>query len=199
MKEERAKTVVQSDRWSYLWLGIGTLLSFFWVIPLNLWLSPIFFLRFVRTQKVWRGFLLVWLASFATLSIIMRGMIPFPLPMYLVTIAISALMINALPYLADRLLAHRLRGFAATLVFPLAVTAMDFISVATSPMGSIGAQAYAQHGNLAFLQLLSITGMWGITFLVNWFGAAVNWAWERSCAWPNIRRGAALYVASCCW
>ena len=62
-------------------------------------------LRFMRTQKVWRGFLLVWLASFATLSIVMRGMIPFPLPIYLITIAVSALTVNALPYLADRLLA----------------------------------------------------------------------------------------------
>jgi apolipoprotein N-acyltransferase len=185
---------MQSDRWSYLWLVIGTLLSFFWVIPLNLWLAPVFMLRFTRTQKVWRGFLLVWLASFATLSIVMRSMMPFPLPMYLVTIAISALMVGALPYLVDRLLSHRLKSFAATLVFPLAMTAMDFISVTTSPMGSIGAQAYAQHGNLAFLQVLSITGMWGITFLVNWFGAVVNWAWERSFDWPKIRRGVALYA-----
>jgi apolipoprotein N-acyltransferase len=191
--EERASTIIH-DRWSYLWLGIGTLSGFFWLLPLNLWLSPIFLLRFMRTQKTWRGFLLVWLASFATLSVVMRSMIPFPLPMYLITISISALMVNALPYLADRLLAHRLKGFAATLVFPLAVTAMDFISVTTSPMGSIGAQAYAQYGNLAFMQLLSITGMWGITFLVNWFGAVVNWAWERSFDWPEIRRGAALYA-----
>jgi apolipoprotein N-acyltransferase len=119
---------------------------------------------------------------------------PFPLPIYLITIAISALTVNALPYLADRLLAYQLKGFAATLVFPLAVTGMDFISVTTSPMGSIGAQAYAQHGNLAFLQVLSITGRWGITFLVNWFGAVVNWAWERSFDWPKIRRGLALYA-----
>ncbi len=191
--EERASTIIH-DRWSFLWLTIGTLLGFFWVIPLNLWLSPVFLLRFVRTQKVWRGFLLVWLASFATSSIILRKMMPFPLPVYLMTIAISALTVGALPYLADRLLAHRLKGFASTLVFPLAVTAMDFINVTTSPMGSIGAQAYAQHGNLAFLQVLSITGMWGITFLVNWFGAVVNWAWERSFDWPKIRRGVALYA-----
>jgi len=44
------------------------------------------------------------------------------------------------------------------------------------------------------MQLLSITGMWGITFLVSWFGSVVNWAWERGFAWSEIRRGAAVYV-----
>jgi apolipoprotein N-acyltransferase len=195
MEEERASTSIQSDRWSYLWLAIGTLLGFFWVIPLTTWLSPIFMLRFMRTQKVWRGFILVWLSTFVTLGITLRNMLPLPSPMYLPTIAFSALTVGALPFLADRLLAHRLKGFAATLVFPLAVTAMDFIGATTSPMGSIGAQAYAQYGNLALMQLLSITGMWGITFLVNWLASVVNWAWERGFAWPEIRRGAALYAS----
>jgi apolipoprotein N-acyltransferase len=195
MKEERASTSIQSDRWSYLWLAIGTLLGFFWVIPLTIWLSPVFMLRFMRTQKVWRGFILVWLASFVTIAITLRNMLPMPLPVYLVTMAISSLTVGGLPYLADRLLAPRLRGFAATLVFPLAVTALDYIGAATNPMGSIGAQAYGQYGNLAFMQLLSITGMWGIVFLANWFGAIVNWAWERSFDWPKIRRGAALYAS----
>lgn len=38
-------------------------------------------------------------------------------------------------------------------------------------------------------QLLSVTGMWGITFLVTWFAAIVSYAWERSFSWPEIRRG----------
>ncbi len=120
MKVERASASIQSDRWSYLWLAIATLLGFFWVIPLTTWLSPIFMLRFMRTQKVWRGFILVWLSTFVTLGITLRNMLPLPSPMYLPTIAFSALTVGALPFLADRLLAHRLKGFAATLVFPLA-------------------------------------------------------------------------------
>jgi hypothetical protein len=34
MNRERMDTTMQSDRWSCLWLAIGTLLSFFWTIPL---------------------------------------------------------------------------------------------------------------------------------------------------------------------
>ncbi|MDY6877384.1 MAG: nitrilase-related carbon-nitrogen hydrolase [Chloroflexota bacterium] len=197
MKKERTDTTMQSDRWSYLWLAIGTLLSFLWTIPLVWWLSPVFMLRFMRTQKVWRGFVLAWLTTFLTVGVTQYGMMnalmPSPLPVYLITMAVFALP-YALPYLADRLLAPRLKGFAATLVFPLAVTAVDFVSAKANPLGSIGAQAYFQYGNLALMQLLSITGMWGITFLVNWFGSVVNWAWGCAFEWRKIRRGVAVYA-----
>jgi apolipoprotein N-acyltransferase len=198
MNKKRMDTTMQSDRWSYLWLAVGTLLGFFWTVPLLWWLSPIFLLRFTRTQKVWRGFLLIWLSTFVTSAVsaydMLSAFIPGPLPVYLVTMAVTALMMGGLPYLADRLLAPRLKGFVATLVLPLAVTAMDYVSAASNPMGSVGAQAYFQYGNLVLMQLLSITGMWGITFLVSWLGPVVNWIWERDFDWLEIRRGVAVYA-----
>ena len=146
------------DRWSYLWLAIGTLLGFLWAIPLTMWLAPIFILRFVRTQKTWVGFLLAWLSSFLVIGITFREALPLPLPEYIITMLVTSLT-GALAYLADRLLAPRLKGFAATLVYPLAVTSLDYIGAISNPMGSIGAQAYALYGNLALMQLLSITGV----------------------------------------
>ena len=62
-----------------------------------------------------------------------------------------------------------------------------------NPMGSFGALAYTQYGNLPLIQLVSITGLSGVAFLINWFGASVNWMWERSFAWPVIRRCVVLY------
>ena len=51
------------DRLSYLWLALGILLFAFamprWTIPLAAWLYPVFLLRFVRTQPLLRGFLLL--------------------------------------------------------------------------------------------------------------------------------------------
>ncbi len=64
MSKERTSTTMQTDRWSYLWLVIGTLVLFLWRVPLVWWLSPVFLLRFMRTQKVGRGFFLFWLSSF---------------------------------------------------------------------------------------------------------------------------------------
>jgi apolipoprotein N-acyltransferase len=198
MSKERASTYPIPDRWSYLWLAIGTMLSLFssgkWTISLAAWLGPVFMIRFMRTQKVFRGLILVWLTAYVIVVIAWWGLMPLPLPIYLVVMAINILTIGALPLLVDRVLAPRLNGFAATLVFPLALTAVNFLAMTFNPMGSFGAQAYTQYGNLALMQLLSVTGMWGVTLLVSWFASVVNWAWERSFDWPKIWRGLALFA-----
>jgi apolipoprotein N-acyltransferase len=200
MAKEKVSSTIISDRWAYLWFVIGTVLSLFstgqWSILLVSWIQPIFFIRFMRTQRWWLGFILVWLATFVTGVVAWWNILGLmgPIPFVLVTIGFNTLLIAGGAYLADRLLAPRLGGFAATLIFPLAITALDFIGMTMNPLGSFGAQAYTQYGSLAFIQLLSITGMWGITFLVNWFATVVNYAWERSFSWPKIWRGLAIYA-----
>ena len=198
MSKERASTYPIPDRWSYLWLAIGATLMLFssgrWPIPLTLWLVSVFVIRFFRTQKVFLGFLLVSLATYAVGVIAWWGMMSLPTPAYLGIMAANTSLLAGLPYLADRLLVPRLKGFVATLVFPLAVTALEFLSLTLNPMGTFGARAYTLYGNLALMQLLSLTGMWGIAFLVSWLGSVVNWAWERSFDWPRIWRGLAIYA-----
>lgn len=55
--------------------------------------------------------------------------------------------------------------------------------------------AYTQYENLTLLQILSITGIYGVTFLIFWFAAVCNWMWERGFAWSEVRRGALAFVA----
>lgn len=191
-------TYPQKDRWSYLWLILGTLILFLWRLPLAWWLAPIFLLRFMRTQNARRGFFLIWLSGFLAgippMYSIVNALIPTPLPIFLIIVAVFALMNTAVPYSVDRLFAPRLKGFAATLVFPLIVTTTSYIGAKANPFGSIGGQAYFQYSNLALLQLLSLTGMWGIVFLVNWLGPVLNYAWERSFTWKEIRRNILVYT-----
>ncbi len=56
-----------SDRWSWLWLALATVLGAFvggrWNIPLAAWLGPVLMLRFVRRQPPLRGYLLSVLAN----------------------------------------------------------------------------------------------------------------------------------------
>ncbi len=112
---------------------------------------------------------------------------------YIIFVLIVGL-IGVLPFLADRLIAPKLDGFVSTLVLPLAFTSLEYISFVTSPSGSLGSLAYTQYGNLPLLQILSVTGMWGITFLIVWFGSVVNWAWERQFEWKKVRSGIGAYA-----
>jgi apolipoprotein N-acyltransferase len=200
MSKEQASTYPIPDRWSYLWLAIAAVLTLFssgrWPIPLALWLVAVFVLRFLRTQKIFRGLFLVSLVIYVVGVIAWWGMMTpsIPTSAYFGIMAANLLVLASLPYLADRLLVPRLKGFAATLAFPLAVTALEFLGLRLNPMGTFGARAYTLYGNLALMQLLSLTGMWGITFLVSWFASVVNWAWERSFDWPKIWRGLAIYA-----
>jgi apolipoprotein N-acyltransferase len=188
------------DRRSFLWLALGTLLTLFstgqWTVPLLTWLGSIFILRFTRSQPILRGYALAWLTTFITVSIAWWTILGYgsSLPAFLITMGISTLFIGALPYLLDRLMVPRLPSFASTLVYPLSVTALEFLTISANPMGSIGAQAYTQYNSPVLMQLVSVTGMWGITFVMTWFSSTVNYAWERSFSWPQIRRGVAIYT-----
>ena len=202
MQKKKQTTSVTSprDRLSYLWLALGMVLLPFaaarWTIPLAAWLYPVFLLRFVRTQPLWRGILLALLATTLVLEVAWLGsaqMLSFP-GIISMLLAFGMGVLVTLPYLIDRVLAPRLGGMLGTLVFPLAVTTVWYLSSLFHPSGTWFNPAYTQYGNLPLLQLLSVTGLWGIVFLMSWLASVVNWAWERGFAWPRVRGGAALYA-----
>jgi apolipoprotein N-acyltransferase len=185
------------DRFAYLWLAFAA--AFFllnggrWAVPLAAWLAPLFLLRFVRTQRPFLGLLIAWIVRFAVGAVVVRGIILIPgLGYYVVVLLVTLL--TMLPYVADRLLAFRIQGFASTLVFPVAFTTIEYLG-SFGPNGTITSIAYTQYGNLPLMQLVSITGIWGITFLLTWFTAVVNWVWERGFAFPKVRGGVLLYAA----
>lgn len=86
-------------------------------------------------------------------------------------------------YLADHLLARRIGGLAGTLVFPCTLVITKFI-YSHGPQGSGGALPYIQTGNLPLRQLLSVTGLWGIPFLIGWFASVAGQTWQQ----PPVRR-----------
>ena len=68
-----------------------------------------------------------------------------------------------------------------------------------NPFGTAGSVAYSQYANLPLLQLVSVTGIWGLTFLVSWLAPVVNELWERGLS-PRAARvvAAVLFVAALC-
>ncbi len=202
MQKKKQPTSVTSlrDRLSYLWLALGILLFAFatvkWTIPLAAWLYPVFLLRFVRTQPLLRGILLVILAIVLVLAFELQGFVPFSGTFYYLApfvFGFSFGVIFTMPYLIDRLITPRLGGMPGTLVFPLAVTTVLYLSALVNPFGTFGNPAYSQYGNLPLLQLVSVTGLWGIVFLMSWLASLVNWAWEQGFAWSKVRPGLLLY------
>jgi apolipoprotein N-acyltransferase len=146
-----------------LWLGLGSaayaLIGWRWSAPAAAWIAPVFLLRFFRNQQKW----------YATLPAIV------PLPLFLVL------------YI-DRALSPRLGSFGSTLVFPAAYVTMDYL-VGFTPLGTLFSFGSTQFGFTTIVQTASITGIWGISFLITWFASIVNTAWENSF---DLRMGGAL-------
>src|SRR5579859_673037 len=188
------------DRLGFLWLALGTIFSLFaangrWDLPLAAWLSPLFFLRFTRTRDPLSGFVGVLLASISVMIFFFYESAIFSPILIVAGLIASAIL--ALPYLIDRLVFPRLslvNGLLMTLVFPLSRAAFEYL-ISLAPTGSLWSLAYTQYGNLPLLQLLSITGIYGVSFLMAWFASISNRIWEQHFSWPGIRTTTLLYGA----
>jgi apolipoprotein N-acyltransferase len=196
VKKESQMSV--KDRRSFLWLAIGASLMVFangrWIVPAATWLALVFLLRFTRTQKAGRGLAVTLLVLMAVYVIAWKGLIPLPGIFYYI-VAGSLGLVFWLAFLADRLLTPHMTGFVGTLVFPLAWTTLEYVYTMTTPYASWGSLAYTQYEYLPLIQVVSVTGIWGVTFLITWFASVSNWIWENQFAWQGIRRGTALYAA----
>ncbi|HEX4851722.1 MAG TPA: nitrilase-related carbon-nitrogen hydrolase [Puia sp.] len=183
---------------SIIWLMPGTILMFFsngrWIIPLATWIYPVFFLHFLSNIRPLKGFILLFIATAMVNIITWWKMIPLPIPIYLIITGI-AFQINLLPYLADRLIATRINGFESTLIFPLSLCFIEYLICQIPSKGSWTALAYSQATNLTLMQLVSITGIWGLSFLIGWFASVLHWAWRQEFRWNIIRNGILIYVA----
>jgi apolipoprotein N-acyltransferase len=192
-----------ADRWSWAWLAVGAVLlpvtSLQTLLPVAAWLAPVFLLRFVRTQRARVGLPVLALVMSLTASVALRGGF-FPVADgvgYVVFVAGLGLA-GAVPYALDRLLVPRSRGVARVLVFPAAVTTAELLGTFGNPFGTAGSTAYSQYASLPLLQLVSVTGIWGLTFLVSWLAPVVNEVWERGPGDRAVRAAAALFVAAVC-
>ncbi len=161
-----------------------------WLAPLAAWIGPVLILRYSRDHKVGRGYAMVLAALVVALGIGFWGVFG---TLTSVFIAVGYGLLWSLPYLADRILGSRLAGFSSTLVFPLAVTTVEFLNNHTNPLGAWGMTGFSQYGNLPLMQLASVTGMIGITFLMSWFASTANWAWENRNRGSELRWGLAIF------
>ena len=103
-------------------------------------------------------------------------------PAFLGVHALSAIALTAIVLVA-RDAARAWNGLEAAFVFPVLLTALSFVFCLSSPDGTWGSSAYSQVNFLPLLQIVSVTGLWGLTFAMALpaSGAAV--------AWYKIERG----------
>ncbi len=167
-------------------------------VPIAIVIAPICILGFSRSKNRLTAILLVLLGFAIALTISLWGLYSFENKGFsLIFNTIRSLLLAivlALPYIADRLISHKIQGFISTLIFPTYAAAIYFLDSTFGPFDGTGIFfAYTQYGNLPFLQLMSVFGIWGQVFFLSWFASMANWAWEKQFQWDEIKKGIALY------
>jgi apolipoprotein N-acyltransferase len=153
-----------------VWFGTG--LDPWW--PL-MWFAPLPVLWFALGARPWGAALTAGLAMILGLLNqwgYLRGTLRVPLPV-LVRIYLIYGVAFALATLLFRALARRQDYWGALVAFPAFWVSFEWLQNFASPHGTAGSLAYSQLRFLPFLQLASITGPWGITFLLLTFSAAL--------------------------
>jgi apolipoprotein N-acyltransferase len=89
-----------------------------------------------------------------------------------------AAVVFALAVVLFRALLLRNRVASAVLAFPAAWVTFEYVRNLFWPHGSAGSLAYSQLHFLPFLQLASLTGPWGMTFVLALFPAGLAAAWQ---------------------
>ncbi|MFI7119660.1 apolipoprotein N-acyltransferase [Amycolatopsis sp. NPDC049868] len=175
------------------WLGTALLLLAVhtdWNVPLAAWVFPVFLLRYARLVPTRRAILMVGLSlligqlfwlGVTSLLFVLSGLLAFTLLAVLQTTA----------FLADRLFADR-AGPLRTLVFPVTLVAGEYLFTVITGFGDFGALGSTQSANLPLLQTASVTGVYGLTFVLAWFASVANTVWTER--WQPVKRTVVVHL-----
>lgn len=139
-----------------------------------LWFAPLPLLSFALRHSWWSA---VLTTTFALLLGELNlwhyfRVLGLPPIAWISTVGVGALVLTAAVLLFRTLVLHG-SPWGALLAFPAVWVSFEFVHNLTSIHGTAGSLAYSQLGFLPFLQLASITGPWGMSFLLLLFPAAL--------------------------
>ncbi len=155
------------------------------------WIAPLPVLWFALKAPSWRQAAFVagiaYLIGSLNLFSYIRSLMPLPI---VAIVFLTPALIFAISALFARWAAQRWPLWIAVFAFPAAWTSYEFLNSITSPNGTGGSIAYSQTDFLLVLQLASITGIWGITFVLCLVPSAI--AVALSCRAPKVLIPAAV-------
>lgn len=160
-------------------------------IPAFTWIYPALLLHMAdicRSRKVCFIIFGVYAVGFVTRYVSVIGM-GFGV---CAAAAVFIAALNSFPYLYW---IKSNRDFKATITFAAAMVAVEFgIYMAYPILGGLS-DAYTQYKNPLLLQAVTVTGIYGITFIIYWTAAVVVWLWGRRGGLRQIKKYVLIYCA----
>ena len=143
-----------------------------------LWLAPIPVLvisfRSTGTASLVISFIAYLIGRISWFSYLV--MVATVAPAIIFTVALS--LFFALIVVITRWTVIKMSSWYSVFAFPVFFTTFEFLVIKFSPDGTAGSIAYSQSNFLPVIQIASVTGILGITFLVTFLPSAIAVAWH---------------------
>ncbi len=167
-----------------LWLGLGCISLLFmggkWNIPILTWTGSIFFVRYFRTRRTVWGILAAIPFILAASHVFFLGLAVQVTVAFQILIATSYTLYVIIPCALDRLLYGRISSpLLSSLVYPASLVAVQFLLSYIEALGTVLNWTGSLFSMKPLIQLVSLTGVWGPSFLVGWSASVFNALWER--------------------
>ena len=192
----------------FLWLLLGCVCLLFmggkWNIVIVTWVGSVFFLRYFRTRRGAPGFLLAVPFLLAASWVFFLGLAVQVTFAFQVLIAMAYTLYILVPCLIDRLLQARIRSpLLSTLVYPAALVVVQFLLSYIEELGTVLTWTGSLFAMKPLIQLVSITGVWGPSFLVGWLASILTSLWQEKLDPRKLRvpvgAFAAVFLAVLAW
>jgi apolipoprotein N-acyltransferase len=166
-----------------------------WNIPITTWIGSIFFLRYFRMQRGFWGILLAFPFILFASHIYFIGLAEQVEFWFKIVIALSFTLYIMIPCIIDRVLHKKIRNqFLSTLVYPASLIVIQFLLSYIEQLGTILHWTGSMFSLKPLIQLVSITGVWGPSFLVGWLASVINMLWEEQFNLKKVRLPVASFT-----
>jgi apolipoprotein N-acyltransferase len=167
-----------------------SLLSVKWMFAPAAWVAPAFLILLMKEYKPWKSLLMGLSVLYVSSLIGSYKVMPFPTIVFMVIALIGALK-HLIPFFLFRLLSKRVEGWYATLLFPCLYVAYDYLN-GFDGGGTWGSMGYTQVNNDALMQMVAVTGLWGVTFLITWVSALLAAWYSNGVSFSSIKKPATV-------
>ena len=160
-----------------------------WCIPIFAWIYPILFLCMIYLNRTRKVYLII--SSIYAIGFIVQFWRAIGMDIKIcIIVAILLSFLKVLPYIYWSKSKMR---FQNTIIFASIMVSIEYIIYLIYPILGGLSDAYTQYQNLYLLQLVTVTGIYGITFLMYWTAAVVIWIWNNKNQKEYIRKYIIVY------
>ncbi len=160
-----------------------------WCIPIFAWIYPILFLCMIYLNRTRKVYLII--CSIYAIGFVVQFWRAIGMDIKIcIIVSILLSFLKVLPYIYWSKSKMR---FQDTIIFASIMVSIEYIIYLVYPILGGLSDAYTQYQNLYLLQIVTVTGIYGITFLIYWTAAVVIWIWNNKSKKEYIRKYIIVY------